>query len=85
MDYILRYIKTYLYLFPQERQRIKQLLAAQEQQHPRLFQSILTAIRPILGINKTGVNLKSLVRQLSCVMSKKDDEDDLIQTGAGAN
>ncbi|KAK2174789.1 hypothetical protein NP493_777g01038 [Ridgeia piscesae] len=62
---------------PKERQRIKQLLAAQELHHPRLFQSLLSAIRPIMGINKTGVNIKNLVRQLSSGMSRKLDEDDL--------
>ncbi|KAI0214717.1 tRNA-cytidine(32) 2-sulfurtransferase [Lamellibrachia satsuma] len=61
---------------PKERQRIKQLLATQELQHPRLFHSILSAMKPIMGFNKTGINLKNLVRQLSTGMSMKIDEDD---------
>ncbi len=34
---------------PQQRYAMKQMLAEQEKQHPKLFASLLTAIKPILG------------------------------------
>ena len=52
----------------QERHRMKQLLAAQEVLYPCLYPSILTAMKPIMAINKTQVNIKqamgSPVKQL---------------------
>jgi len=32
-----------------QRYQMKQLLAAQEQAHPNLFASLLTAMRPLMG------------------------------------
>ena len=34
---------------PQQRYAMKQMLAEQEKQHPRLFNSLLTAMRPLMG------------------------------------
>ena len=44
---------------------MKQLLAAQEVLHPRLFHSLQAAIKPIMGINKTGVSVRGLITQLT--------------------
>lgn len=57
----------------QERHRIKQLLASQEILHPHLYNSMMSAMKPIMAINKTGVNLQTLFQG----MSKGDDEDDV--------
>ena len=46
---------------PKERQRMKQLLASQEILHPRLFSSILSAMKPIFSINRTGIDVKRLI------------------------
>ena len=34
---------------PQQRYAMKQMLAEQEKQHPRIFNSLLTAMRPLMG------------------------------------
>ena len=34
---------------PQQRYAMKQMLAEQEKQHPRIFSSLLTAMRPLMG------------------------------------
>lgn len=39
---------------------MKQLLAQQELLHPNLFNSLLSAIKPILALNKCQLSLKSL-------------------------
>ena len=54
---------------------MKQLLASQELLHPRLFPSLLAALKPIMGINKTGVNARTLFSQL---MDKSNQEDEDI-------
>lgn len=52
---------------------MKQLLAAQEIQHPRVFNSIMAAIRPIMGINRTDVDTKTLIARIT---QDGDDEDE---------
>lgn len=60
---------------------MKQLLAAQEVLHPRLFPSLQSAIHPILSISKTGVNLKQIVcnalrsMQPDTPVGQEEDED----------
>jgi len=44
---------------PTERARIKQLLAAEEALHPKLFQSLLATIRPLMGDTKEQTPTKS--------------------------
>lgn len=61
---------------PKERHRMKQLLAAQEVMFPQLFNSIQSAIKPIMAINKTGVNAAMLLAQNS-KQSELSDEDDI--------
>ena len=39
----------------QERHRVKQLLAAQELLFPKLFQSLQTALKPLMARNRTGL------------------------------
>ena len=39
---------------PQQRQTMKQMLAEQEKQNPRLFNSLLTAMKPLMGEPPTG-------------------------------
>ncbi|PKO69737.1 MAG: tRNA 2-thiocytidine(32) synthetase TtcA, partial [Betaproteobacteria bacterium HGW-Betaproteobacteria-17] len=34
---------------PQQRYAMKQMLAEQEKTHPRIFNSLLTAMRPLMG------------------------------------
>lgn len=52
------------YSFPQqqqkERQRMKQLLAQQELLFPNLFHSLLSALKPILAVNKCRLSIKTL-------------------------
>lgn len=47
---------------PQERNRMKQLLAAQEVVHPRLFFSLRSALSPLMAISHTGENINSLLK-----------------------
>ncbi|XP_064595261.1 uncharacterized protein LOC135461904 [Liolophura sinensis] len=58
---------------PKERHRIKQLLASQEILHPHLYNSMMSAMKPVMAINKTGVNLGTLFQG----MNKGDEEDDV--------
>ena len=37
---------------------MKQLLAAQELQFPRLFSSLLAAMKPLMARNRTGIESK---------------------------
>ena len=46
---------------PKERYRVKSLLAEQECLYPRLYWSLLGAMRPLLAINITDCNAKSLL------------------------
>ncbi|KAL4229996.1 hypothetical protein ACF0H5_010384 [Mactra antiquata] len=56
---------------PKERHRIKQLLASQEIMFPRIFPSLMSAIRPIMAINKTQVKLSDFIKD-----GNKNDEDE---------
>jgi len=59
---------------PTERQRVKQLLAQQEILFPKLYDSIRSAIHPLMAINKTG--LESTTRS-----SKKKAGDTTDKSG----
>ena len=52
---------------------MKQLLASQEVLHPRLFPSVMAAIRPIMGINRTNVDMKLVLAKL--LHSEEEEED----------
>ncbi len=54
---------------------MKQLLASQEILHPRLFPSILSAIQPILAIDRTGVSVRNLIGQASA--NRDEEEQDI--------
>jgi tRNA(Ile)-lysidine synthase TilS/MesJ len=45
---------------PKERQRMKQILAQQELNFPCLFNSLLSAIKPILSIDRCKLSIKML-------------------------
>ena len=53
----------------QERHRTKQLLASQEILFPRLYSSILSAIKPVMAVSRAGSNASSW-------MSAVDPADD---------
>ena len=57
---------------------MKQLLASQEVLHPRLFYSIMSAITPLMAIDKTGVNLNTLLggRKVAKVAVDKENGGD---------
>ena len=55
---------------------MKQLLAAQEVMFPRLFHSIQAAINPIMAINKTGINLRSLLGQTTATGNSTTEEEE---------
>ena len=57
------------YFFLQERHRTKQLLAAQEILFPNLYNSMMAAMKPIMAINKTGV-------QVGDILNAKGEEID---------
>jgi len=63
---------------PKERHRMKQLLAAQEILHPHLFSSILTAMKPILSIDRTGINIKGLINDQHGSIKEDNFEMDQI-------
>ena len=54
---------------------MKQLLAAQEVMFPRLFHSMQAAIKPIMAINKTGVNAAMLLAQNAQQQKQEEDDD----------
>ncbi|ELU08113.1 hypothetical protein CAPTEDRAFT_90010, partial [Capitella teleta] len=60
---------------PKERHRMKQLLAAQEVVHPRLFGSLQSAMKPILSISRTGVSIKTIVQNAA---SSAEGESDYL-------
>ena len=43
---------------------------------PRLFHSIKSAIKPILSINKTGVNVRTLFSQLQLQQDPDEEENE---------
>ena len=45
---------------PKERHRMKQLLAQQEVQFPRLFNSLQSALKPLISIDKCQISIKTL-------------------------
>ena len=53
---------------------MKQLLASQEVLHVQLFPKILSAIKPIMGINKTGVNAKTILSQFASNEDESNEE-----------
>ena len=60
--------------------RIKQLLAQQELNFPSLFGSILTAIKPIISINKCQVSVKTLTEfALKLIDAKPDLYNELVK------
>ncbi|XP_045204421.2 uncharacterized protein LOC123557183 [Mercenaria mercenaria] len=56
---------------PKERHRIKQLLASQEIMFPRIFPSLMAAIKPIMAINKTQMKVSDFFKQ-----DKNGSDDD---------
>ena len=54
---------------------MKQLLALQEVTHPRLFPSILSAIKPIFSIRETGVNVSRLMASAKTGTEQVEEED----------
>ena len=59
---------------PKERHRVKQLLAAQEIMFPRIFPSLMAAIKPIMAINRTQLKLADL---LGAGQGEGEDGDDM--------
>lgn len=55
---------------------MKQLLASQEILHPRLFHSLRAGLKPIMAINKTGVNVSTLLASIS--KGKPDEKDEQL-------
>ena len=53
---------------------MKQLLASQEVLHGHLFPCILNAIKPIMAINKTGVNAKAILAQFASNGNESDED-----------
>ncbi|KAK3100241.1 hypothetical protein FSP39_016852 [Pinctada imbricata] len=58
---------------PKERHRTKQLLAAQEILFPQIYNSMMAAMKPIMGISKTGIKVKDY---LTNGQGSKDSEED---------
>ena len=56
---------------------MKQLLAGQEVLFPRLFHSLSSAIKPIMAINKTGMNAALLLSQMNSYENVQEEDDDL--------
>ncbi|XP_060584286.1 tRNA-cytidine(32) 2-sulfurtransferase-like [Ruditapes philippinarum] len=56
---------------PKERHRIKQLLASQEIMFPRIFSSLMAAIKPIMAINKTQMKVTDFFK-----LDKNNSDDD---------
>ncbi|XP_060585872.1 tRNA-cytidine(32) 2-sulfurtransferase-like [Ruditapes philippinarum] len=56
---------------PKERHRIQQLLASQEIMFPRIFSSLMAAIKPIMAINKTQMKVIDFFQ-----LDKNNSDDD---------
>ena len=56
---------------------MKQLLANQELLFPRLFPSLLSAMKPILAIDKTGISFKD-VSQKALEKSKVNKTEEML-------
>jgi len=49
---------------PQQRYAMKQMLAEQEKQHPRIFNSLLTAMRPLMGSRPPDFPQRAFARRI---------------------
>lgn len=58
---------------PKERHRIKQLLASQEILFPRIFPSLMAAIKPIMAINRTQMKVADFFKG----QDESDDDMDI--------
>lgn len=56
-----------------ERQRIKQLLAQQEARYRHLYNSLISAIKPVVSINKCKISIDTL-SQVALKLLNKDFE-----------
>ncbi|XP_014783863.1 uncharacterized protein LOC106878996 [Octopus bimaculoides] len=61
---------------PKERHRMKQLLAAQELLFPKIYNSMRSAMTPIMAINKTGFSSKELFGVMHRQENGDEEEDD---------
>lgn len=71
---------------PKERQKMKKLLAEQELAFPNLFNSLLSAIKPIISINKCQLSIKKL-SEFALKMLQNDSKlyNDLIRNAKKLN
>ncbi|KAL5012515.1 hypothetical protein ScPMuIL_011066 [Solemya velum] len=60
---------------PKERHRTKQLLAAQEILFPQVYNSMLAAMKPIMAINKTGLDMKRVMGAETPAVNVCNDDD----------
>ena len=51
----------------QERHRVKQLLAAQELLFPTLFQSLMSAMKPLMARDRTGMEARQKGQERTAV------------------
>ena len=51
----------------QERHRVKQLLAAQELLFPTLFQSLMSAMKPLMARDRTGMEARQKEQERTSV------------------
>ncbi|XP_070553700.1 LOW QUALITY PROTEIN: uncharacterized protein [Ptychodera flava] len=64
---------------PKERHRTKQLLAAQELLFPDLYHSLLSAMKPLMAISRTGMESQKVNRDASeGTVQKLDEESDIF-------
>ena len=54
---------------------MKQLLATQEVIFPNIFHCIKTALKPIIAINETGVNVKTIFEEYNARVKKGIEEE----------
>ena len=67
-------VRRPLLFFVQERHRVKQLLAAQELLYPKLFQSLLSAMKPLLSRRQAADDSNPRDLLLSAAGDELDDE-----------
>ena len=65
---------------PQQRQRLKRLLAEQELGFPGLFGSLLAAMRPVIAIGKCRVSVKTLA---ACALKLVEEQPQLYERLVG--
>jgi tRNA(Ile)-lysidine synthase TilS/MesJ len=63
---------------PTERHRTKQLLAAQEILFPNLYQSFQSALKPLMSINRTGMESRLLSSVQSTLKARQDIFDESL-------